>query len=398
MPWKVETAMSQRREFCALAALEGANFAQMCRQFGISRVSGYKWLKRYREEGAEGLLDQSRRPHQSPGRTAASVEQAIVALRDQHPAWGARKLRARLQALGQGELPAASTMQAILTRHGKIDPAESEKHQPWSRFERAAPNELWQMDFKGHFALSTGERCHPLTILDDHARFSLGLTACANEQAETVQRQLTAVFRRYGLPQRMLMDNGSPWSGGFEEPHSWLTLWLLRLDIGVSHGRPYHPQTQGKEERFHRTLNAEVLRGRTFASLPDCQRRFDAWREVYNFERPHQALNMAPPISRYTVSARSFPEELPELEFSSEDIVRKVSASGDASFRGQQIRLGKAFRGERVGFRATLTDGVWVVWYGHHEVGLVDLRVGRLAVPTVVRYAHSRRHSQAAEK
>jgi len=246
--------------------------------------------------------------------------------------------------------------------------------------------------------LSTGERCHPLTILDDHARFSLGLTACANEQGETVQTQLTAVFRRYGLPQRMLMDNGSPWSGGFEEPHSWLTLWLLRLDIGVSHGRPYHPQTQGKEERFHRTLNAEVLRGRTFASLPDCQQRFDAWREVYNFERPHQALNMAPPISRYTVSPRSFPEELPELDFSPDDIVRKVSAAGDASFRGQLIRMGKAFRGERVGFRATLTDGVWSAWYGHHEVGLVDLRVGRRVVPTVVRYAHSRRHNTAAEE
>ena len=174
------------------------------------------------------------------------------------------------------------------------------------RFEHAAPNELWQMDFKGHFALRQG-RCHPLTVLDDHSRYALEEDRRLRrpETGETVRRQgLQAVFRRYGLPCRILTDNGSPWgsSGTGHGLHSQLSVWLMDLGVGVAHGRPYHPQTQGKDERFHRTLKAEVLDGRTFADLPHAQDAFDAWREVYNSQRPHQALDMARPSARHATA------------------------------------------------------------------------------------------------
>lgn len=212
MPWQEFTIMSQRLEFVVLARKEGANVARLCRRFGISRKTGYKWLRRFAASGEEGLVDQSRRPHHSPGQTARVVEDAILRLRTDHPVWGARKIRARLVQLQHDDLPSPSTITAILQRNQCITPEESEHHRAWQRFEASMPNELWQMDFKGHFALVAG-RCYPLTVLDDHSRFALGICACANQRGETVQEHLTAIFRRYGLPQRILVDNGAPWGG-----------------------------------------------------------------------------------------------------------------------------------------------------------------------------------------
>ena len=274
MPWTEVSVMSQRLEFVSLAQREENNMRELCRRFGVSPSTGYKWLRRFSDGGAAAMVDQPRRPHHSPQRTPLEVEQVVLAVRDAHPAWGARKLRAWLLARSHEHLPSPSTITAILQRQGRTDPMEGRKHKTWQRFERQAPNQLWQMDFKGHFPLSTG-RCHPLTVLDDHSRFALGLEACPDETAKTVQQRLTTIFRCYGLPDRMVMDNGSPWGSDEDHRYTPLTVWLLRLGIAVSHGRPYHPQTQGKDERFHRTLKAEVLRGRTFVDLSQCQRTFD---------------------------------------------------------------------------------------------------------------------------
>ena len=323
MPWKEMSVMSQRREFVHLAQSEGGNIRALCRRFGISPTTGYKWLWRFREGSAAGLIDLPRRPHHSPERTPTEVERAVLAARESHPAWGARKLRAWLLAKGYKPMPSPSTITAILRRYGRIDPAEGPKHRSWQRFEHEAPNELWQMDFKGHFPLTQG-RCHPLTVLDDHSRFALGLQACGDELGETVQQRLTAIFQRYGLPGRILMDNGSPWGFDHDHPYTPLTVWLLRLSISVSHGRPHHPQTQGKDERFHRTIAAEVLQGRSFTDLAHCQEAFDRWRDIYNLERPHEALGLVPPASKYVVSHRPFPEVLPPLEYGPGDLVRRV--------------------------------------------------------------------------
>ena len=249
--------MSLRAEFVMLAGQEGANVRALCRGYGISAQTGYKWLARAALDPEERFADRSRRPRSSPRRTPAEVEAKVVALRCAHPRWGGRKLARRLRDLGAPRVPAPSTITAILRRHGRLDESELLTPHAMIRFERDRPNELWQMDFKGHFAHDAG-RCHPLTLLDDHSRFSLCLEACANQRGATVEASLVPTFERYGLPRRMVFDNGSPWGNGPGDPYTPLGVWLLRLGIAISHSRPYHPQTLGKDERFHRSLKASA--------------------------------------------------------------------------------------------------------------------------------------------
>ena len=375
MPWTEVSVMSQRLELVSLAQREGSNMRELCRRFGVSPSTGYKWLRRFSDGGAAAMVDQPRRPHHSPQRTPLQVEQVVLAVRDAHPAWGARKLRAWLLARGHEHLPSPSTITAILQRQGRTDPVEGRKHKTWQRFEHEAPNQLWQMDFKGHFPLSTG-RCHPLTVLDDHSRFALGLEACPDETAKTVRQRLTTIFRCYGLPDRMVMDNGSPWGSDEDHHYTPLTVWLLRLGIAVSHGRPYHPQTQGKDERFHRTLKAEVLQGRTFVDLTQCQRTFDPWRTLYNLERPHEALGMAVPASRYQVSSRSFPETLPPVEYGPDDLVRRAGDRGRISVFGRNFKVGRAFKGLPVALRPTADDGTFNVLFMTYNIAQINLSQG----------------------
>lgn len=376
MAWKVRDLMASRREFLELASVEGANVAELCRRFGVARKTGFKWLARFRDEGSEAALaDRSRRPRTLRSPTPPDVEGAVLALRDLHPAWGGRKLRARLLALGILDVPAASTITEILRRNGRLDRAESEKRGAFVRFERELPNDLWQMDFKGDFGLTGGGRCYPLTVLDDHSRFSLCVRAYPDVGGAGVRTALTDVFRRYGLPREMLCDNGSPFAAPHARAeHTRLTAWLLRLDVRVLHGRPYHPQTQGKEERFHRTLKVEAIAGRRFDTHAEVQRTFDAWREIYNFERPHDSLDLAPPASRYRVSERAFPESLPAIEYGPDDQVRKVNRAGQVCFRGRRFRVGEAFADEPVALRRTLIDGVLDVHYCFAKIGRIDLR------------------------
>ncbi len=234
MPWKESTVVSERKEFVALALTDGSNISELCRRMKISRKTAYKTLRRYASGGAQNLRDRSHRTHSCPHRTDPELEERIIALRLAHPTKGAHVLHRLLQDQGCTDVPAKSTIQAILKRHGLIDPVESAKHTPHVRFERPQPNALWQMDFKGHFSMHH-DRCHPLTLLDDPSRFNLALQACANERGETVQDRLTTVFRRYGLPQAMLMDNGSPWGNDSGQPFTPLTVWLLQLGISIRH-------------------------------------------------------------------------------------------------------------------------------------------------------------------
>lgn len=373
MPWEEVSTMSLRKEFVMLALQDGANRRELCRRFGISPKTGYKWLNRYTGEGPAALADRSRRPKRSPNATAPTLERAVVELRQAHPAWGGRKLQRRLSHLGHRALPSPSTITAILHRHGLIEPEASQKAQPFVRFEHEAANQLWQMDFKGHFAMATG-RCHPLTVLDDHSRFNLTLHACRDEQGATVQGVLTETFRRYGLPERMLMDNGAPWGNDASHPLTPLTVWLIRLGVGVSHSRPYHPQTQGKDERFHRTLNVELLSRHRFEDLAACQHRFDRWRDSYNLERPHESLKMDVPAQHYQPSQRIFPETLPAIEYGPAETVRKVQAKGEVFFKGYVFRISKALRSYPVALRPTPEDGVFTVHFCHTQVAEIDLR------------------------
>ncbi|HET8995849.1 MAG TPA: IS481 family transposase [Acetobacteraceae bacterium] len=371
MPWREVSRMEGREEFVSLAMADGANVALLCRRFGISRKTGYKWLARHRT-GAE-LIDRSRRPLASPLRTSPEMEAAVVALRQQRPSWGGRKLRRRLLDQGYQAVPAASTIGAILGRHDQIDAAEAVKHTPFRRFEHDRPNALWQMDFKGHFAHAAG-RCHPLTVLDDHSRYAVCLTACADETAGTVRERLIAVFRRYGLPERINVDNGSPWGDGAGGRYTMMTVWLLRLGLRCSHSRPYHPQTNGKDERFHRTLKRDVLYGRSYGDLTACQRAFDDFRIIYNGERPHEALGFAVPASRYCASTREYPETLPPIEYDPADQVRQVQQGGRVSFQGRELHLPKAFAGQPIALRPTTTDGIWTAVFVAQRIAQIDLR------------------------
>ncbi|MBB5506631.1 transposase InsO family protein [Paraburkholderia sp. JPY681] len=270
--------MNLRLEFVCLALQEGANRRELCRRAGISAKTGYKWLSRHAQDStAMALADRSRRPRQTPARTAPCVEQQVVQLRQAHPAWGGRKISRRLSDLGHTDVPAPSTVTDILHRHGLIDAAASAAATPWQRFEHEQPNDLWQMDFKGWFDLQDGRHCSPLTMLDDHSRYNVTLDACIGTDTRTVQHHLERTFRRYGLPPRINADNGSPWGSPSQAGQlTELAIWLIRLGICLSHSRVAHPQTNGKEERFHRTLKAEVIAGHHFKDLPSAQRAFDA--------------------------------------------------------------------------------------------------------------------------
>jgi transposase InsO family protein len=372
MPWREVSVMDQRREFVMLALQEGANRRELCRRFGISPPSGYKWLERFAEGDTE-LSDRSRCPHDSPGRSKASTEQRVLTIRDAHPAWGARKIAKCLERDGH-EVPAISTVHAILLRHGRIVPPPGTPGQPYQRFEKEAPNLLWQMDFKGHMPLGDGSSCHPLTMIDDHSRFALCLKACANEQGDTVRDHLTTTFRRYGLPEAMFVDNGGPWGFTVDEPWTRLGVWLLKLGVGVIHSRPYHPQSRGKNERFHRTLKAEVFAFARFRDMPAVQRAFDRWREVYNIDRPHEALGQEVPASRYRPSPRQMPNRLPEVSYSEYEVVRTVSTTkAYVSFKGTMWKVPQAFCGERLAIRALSTDGRYGVFFAAHQVATIDL-------------------------
>jgi transposase InsO family protein len=374
MPWGVVSLMSLREEFVRMAEGKTAmSLTKLCQRYGISRKTGYKWRGRYRKQGWEGLADQSRRPKHSPGQLPEAKEQSLVTLRHSHPRWGARKIRRLLRNQGEAGVPACSTITAVFHRHGLIDSSSQAAKPNWQRFEREVPNSLWQMDFKGPLATVRG-KAQALTVLDDHSRFNLCLKALPNQQGESVKQALIETFRLYGLPNTMIMDNGPPWGGDPGYPYTVLTMWLIRLHVGVSHSRPYHPQTMGKDERFHATLNRELLSAQQWQDIPDLERAFQSFRHQYNFIRPHDALGLEVPASRYQMSLRLFPESLPPIEYDPGVSVRKVQQKGEISFRGKTLKVGQAFTGYPVGLKPTSADGVWDVLFCHQTINQINLR------------------------
>ena len=358
--------VDQREEFVRLARLPDANVSELCRRFGISRKTGYKWL------GRESLEDQPRRPRSSPRRTSDAVECKVLQLREEHPAWGGRKISRVLQRDGLQGAP--STVTSVLHRHGRIGEQASQAATPWQRFEHEAPNALWQIDFKGHFA-TAAQRCHPLTVLDDHSRFSIVLQALGDEQRASVQPVLQRAFERFGMPERINADNGTPWGTQGRGGLTGLAVWMIRLGIRLSYSRPLHPQTNGKDERFHRTLNTEVLARHSFRDLTDAQHHLARWRHVYNFERPHEALQLQTPASRYRPSTTRMPKALPAIEYLPGDLVRQVQQGGWFSLKGKDFRVSKALAGQPVACRPLdEEDGEFAVFFCHQRIDEISLK------------------------
>lgn len=371
MPFEGRSAMSIKAEFARLAAAEGVNMTQLCERFRVSRGCGYKWLGRFRQHGDAGLAELSRRPHSSPSQTEAEIEAAVLAVRSEHPAWGGRKIAAVLKR--EGLLPPSpSTVTAILRRHGFAIGSFGGGQQHFMRFEHPRPNDLWQMDFKGHVAMRQG-RLHPLTVLDDHSRYAIAVAACADEREGTVKARLEAAFRRYGLPWRMAMDNGAPW-GDAGAGFTAFTVWLIECGIAVSHSRPYHPQTLGKDERFHRSLNAEALCGLRFESLEQAQEALDRWRQIYNTRRPHEALDLQVPADRYSSSPRDYCEQLQPFDYAPGDQLRIVQKNGWVSLKNRYVRVPRAFIGKTLALRPTNEDGVYDLYFRHQFIKTIDLK------------------------
>lgn len=370
MPWKVCTMMSEKERFRKAASLPNTNISKLCREFGVTRKTGYLWKNR--KEDTQGRLIRSRRPLVSPTQTPSHIEALCIGIRLKHPTWGGVKIYRHLTDLGYVGMPCEKTINRILKRNGFISFEASEKHKPWKRFEHENPNDLWQMDFKGHFETAQG-RCHPLTLLDDHSRFSLLIRSCANQQIITVKQALIDTFREYGLPLRMTMDNGSPWGCSSHQQHTRLTVWLINLGITVSHSRPYHPQTQGKLERFHRVLKEDLISLYSFDDLSDAQRGFDYFRQIYNEVRPHGAISLEVPSKRYNPSTRTFPEILPAINYPDGALVRKVNSDGVISLKGKRYRVGECFEGYHVALEETDEPHIIAVILGHQKVIKIDL-------------------------
>ena len=376
MPFESRTVMEQKIEFVLMATTNNKlKFKELCSRYDISRPTGYKWVTRFRLEGIAGLEERSRKPQQSPLKSKKEIEEYIVDLRRSDPEWGPKKLHRimqnrKIESIYPFDIiPCKNTIGKILERNGLIDIEKAEKSKPPLHFEYAEPNELWQMDFKGYFPMLNSKLCHPLAVLDDNSRFNIGLIACQNQMYLTVQQALIQVFKTYGLPERILSDNGSPWGTAGQETEtglrsiSKLEKWLIRLNIKLIHGRAYHPQTQGKEERFNKTFKTEVLKYNNFKDIEHCQDYFNTWREKYNCLRPHEALGQDVPAKHYVPSARSYPDILPSVDYDSYVSVRKVMEHGVISFMGRKIKVGKAFIGDNVGVKPTNIDGKYEVYF-----------------------------------
>jgi len=381
MPWNEVDVDEQRMRFVIRAMSGQESLSALCREFAISRPTGYHWRRRYLDtRSLRALQERSRRPHHSPRLTETSKQQRVVTLR-QETGWGAKKLQVLL-AEEQIRLP-VRTIHRILERQELI--SEGHHGPALERFERSAPNELWQMDSKGKYPLANGE-CHALSILDDHSRYAVGVYALSALNTELAYPCLLATFHRYGVPQAMLMDRGSLWwatSNGWGL--TWLSVRLIEQGIRLLYGRVAHPQTQGKVERFHRTLG-EALRHRGvpqgFAEWPAALADFQT---SYNHRRPHESLGMQRPAERYRPSARSYQEQVRPWEYPAGSDVRRVNANGAIAEGGRKWFVCEALRGQFV--RVERFAGKLLVSYRHMYIREIDLERGTTQAFVVARRA-----------
>ncbi len=363
MPWEVLPVSELRLALVHAVRSAGLSVAEAARRFGVSRKTAFKWLARHDAQPERPLADHSRRPRRSPGRTPDDIERIVLETRDRW-GWGPRKLRALLARQGH-PAPPTRTIAAILSRHGRTRPAPAAPGPPPQRFERSRPNELWQLDFKGPLEVAR-RKVTPLSVLDDHSRYLLALRPCTDMTYATVQAHLWDLFGDVGLPEALLCDNAFSTAGNSGVGLTRFEGWLIRLGIRPRHGRPYHPQTQGKVERFHGTLEAELWPHVRRDTPEHFAADLDAWRPVYNAVRPHEALGDEPPVVRWRPSERRRPDRMPEATYPAGAVVRRVGQVGEIRYRVARIMVGRGLAGEPV--RVEERDGQVEVYYCAHRV------------------------------
>jgi putative transposase len=371
MPWRHTSPMDQKRQFIADYLRQTLSIIELCELYGVSRKTGYKWIERYLKHGPQGLEERSRQPHSSPHQTPRHVVDAFIELRRHHPAWGAKKLLSILQKRHPSwPLPARSTVCDILRRHGLVPKTRHRRHighpgKPTSQI--LAPNDVWSADFKGHFKTGDGLYCYPLTVADGYSRFLLGCQALSSTRGQEAKPVFTRLFKEFGLPKRIRTDNGVPFATHTLARLSQLSAWWVRLGILPEFIEPGKPQHNGRHERMHRTLTAETTRPPA-ATRRAQQHKFDRFRQEFNFERPHEALDMQTPASRYEVSPREMPTKLPPLEYPDRFEVRYVSANGGIRWNHQWVNVSHTCAGAYVGLEE-IDDGIWNVYFGPLKLG-----------------------------
>lgn len=349
MPWKENTVEMNREKFVKRVLQLEKSMSALCREYDISRPTGYKWLERYKEE--QNLSDHSRMPLRTPTKTSSEIEKLILDYRAAQPAVGAVKIKRILENKGYDDIPCDRTINTILKRNGCITKEASEAATPYQRFEKTYPNEMWQADFKGHFRMKNEVRCHPLNIIDDYSRFNLCADALQNETLESVEPRVMRLFDKYGLPFSFLCDNGNPW--GTPKATGYCIFEVMLMDLGVLplHGRPRHPQTQGKEESFNRSMKRELLRHIQIEDFTHAQQVFDEYRDFYNNERPHHALDLEIPSSKYKKSSRLLPDKIESWEYPQGYKLCRVDRHGYFKYRDREYYLSEAFHGKYIAIR-----------------------------------------------
>lgn len=374
MPWRACSAMEERLRFVA-RLLDGEGMSEVCREFGISRKTGYKLFSRYCQDGVEALADRSRRPVRYANQLPSQIERLILETKQGKPHWGARKIRELLvrKLAGEVRIPARSTVHAVLDRHGLVAQARKRRHRPEGTplSEALSPNDLWCADFKGEFKLGNGQYCYPLTVSDQASRYLLAIEAFDNTREEPVIAAFQHLFAERGLPNAIRSDNGLP----FASPNglynlSRLSVWWLRLGIAIERIKPGHPQQNGRHERMHLTLKREATRPPGMNSLQQ-QARFDGFLKEFNTERPHEALAMKVPADLYTASSRPY-QGLPELSYPFHDRDILVTACGRLCMHRKKINISTVMAGQRLGIKE-VDDGIWLVSFMHYDLGYIDL-------------------------
>ena len=378
MPWNECKPMDERLRFIA-RLLEGEKMSPLCREFGISRVTGYKIFNRYKDCGLDGLNDRSRRPYRQANKLPFQVERTILGIKKKHPSWGAPKIRDKLiRAYPMIKPPAISTIHAVLDRNGLVKRRKRRRYKAEGTTLVGAhdPNGLWCADYKGEFMLGNKQYCYPLTITDYRSRYLLACEGVTSTSTDFAFSIFERAFKDFGLPNAIRTDNGVPFaSGNALFGLSKLSVWWLRLGINLQRIKPGHPEQNGRHERMHLTLKKEATKPASFNFLQQ-QERFDDFIGVYNNERPHQGLNGAYPGDIYTPSARAYAPP-PELEYPYHDRTARVTRCGRICFGRRKINISTVFGGQMVGIRE-VADQIWLVSFMHYDLGYFDKDEGRI--------------------
>lgn len=368
MPWENITVEKLRKEFI-IAARSASNFSALCREFNISRRTGYKWLNR------QSVADLPRAPKSTPTKTSSEIENLILSVRQDNQAWGGKTIRKVLQNQGYVDLPCAKTCNNILKRNNCIDPIESLKHKPYIRYQKDFANEMWQTDFKGDFPLLDGKRCFPLNIIDDCTRFSIIIHPKHNTKG--TKETFHIAFSEYGLPKSVLSDNGPQFSG-FRGGYTLFERWLMELDVLPLHGRIMHPQTQGKIERFHRSMKYELLNFHEFYNLEHADTLLQEWRYKYNNIRPHEALNMKCPADVYVPSEREYDPIIKNYEYDSIYHIVKVNSWGYLRFANWQTYLSETMANTYVEVRPNEATNSFTICFRNYAIAEINASDGKL--------------------